>query len=63
MSNNYDDDDKFIHNPCYLKRYRNPTIAILGVGDFDLCYELLHNIMFQNKLITNVVADDTVKYI
>ena len=55
------DDDSLIHNPCYLKRYRNPAMAILGLGDFDLCYEMLHNIVFQNNSFTDQRSEGSVK--
>jgi hypothetical protein len=40
--------DTRIHNPCYLKGYSNNASNILGVGDYDSCYDLLHNLVFKN---------------
>jgi hypothetical protein len=54
--------DTRVHNPCYLKEYSNNETNILGIGDYDTCYQLLQNIVSQNNKMTDQRNEGSVLY-
>jgi hypothetical protein len=55
--------DTFIKNPCYLKNYKNNITSVIGTGDYDSCYHMLHDIVFDSKSLTDQRNEDNVIYI